>query len=66
MERCDYSRDRKAAAFEDEGCWNEAVVSLADGHWHLCAECAALPEFKRYRKRVPLPPATTPGGEEVG
>lgn len=26
----------------------------AQGQWHLCERCAALPEFDRYRTRKPL------------
>lgn len=38
------------------GCTNEAVLSVGTGqfNFHLCESCAALPEFKRKRKRVPL------------
>jgi hypothetical protein len=27
------------------------VVVGSNGEWHLCSSCAALPRFKRYRKR---------------
>ena len=37
------------------GCGNRAEVIVgAKGKWRLCAECAELPEFKRYRKRKPV------------
>jgi hypothetical protein len=37
------------------GCPNEATVSVgANGQWHLCESCAALPYSKRFRKRMPL------------
>ncbi len=32
----------------------DATWSLGDGEWHLCASCAALPEFARYRVRKTL------------
>lgn len=36
-----------------------ATVSVgANGAWHLCASCAALPRFKRFRVRKQLTPAT--------
>lgn len=37
------------------GCPSEAEISVgANGQWHLCEECAALPQFKRFRKRTAL------------
>jgi hypothetical protein len=40
---------------EHLGCDNQSTLSVgANGKWHLCESCAALPEFKRYRKRVSL------------
>ena len=33
-----------------------SVVVGAKGHWHLCATCAKLPEFRRFRARVYLCP----------
>lgn len=33
-----------------DGCEHQAVVRLgAKGDWHLCATCAELPRFRRYR-----------------
>lgn len=45
-----------------------ARVSLKRGAWLLCAACAALPEFKRYRVRKSLksnaaPPKERPNGK---
>lgn len=55
-ERCEYDPARQAAAYEGEGCANVTSVCLGTGgKWHLCASCAALPEFNRYRVRTPLP-----------
>jgi hypothetical protein len=28
-----------------------ATVSLGNGEWHLCASCAALPAFERFKVR---------------
>lgn len=37
------------------GCQREATLSVgANGEWHLCEKCAALPAFKRYRNRAPV------------
>lgn len=36
-------------------CLNDATVTLgAKGDWHLCASCAALPEFRRFKVRRKL------------
>lgn len=45
---------------EDHGnCQNEATVCVgADGEWHLCENCAALPAFKRFKVRRLLQKAT--------
>jgi hypothetical protein len=32
-------------------CQNMATLDLGRGRWHLCATCAALPEFKRFKQR---------------
>ena len=31
------------------------VIVGADGQWRLCTECAALPHFKRFKKRTEIP-----------
>lgn len=58
MSLCEYNPEKKAPAtlLPSEGdCKNEATVSVgAAGEWHLCDSCAALPFFKRLRKRTPL------------
>lgn len=71
MSRCEYDPEKKAPATAIlnsngfggvdlewlSGCENEATISLgSDGKWHLCDSCAALPEFKKYRKRTALKP----------
>jgi hypothetical protein len=36
-------------------CKNDATLMIgAKGEWHICASCAALPEFKKYRVRRAL------------
>jgi hypothetical protein len=38
-----------------EQCQNAATLSVGTTkNWHLCGDCAALPEFKSLRKRVSL------------
>jgi hypothetical protein len=55
MEQCEFDPVSRAAKYEGEGCPNEAVISLGhNGEWHLCASCAAMPEFHRYRVRTPI------------
>lgn len=55
-EQCEYDPVRHAARYDGQGCTNISSVCLgANGKWHLCASCAALPEFNRYRSRHPLP-----------
>lgn len=50
---CEWNPDEGRAAYENE-VHSFATVSLGNGKWHLCESCAALPEFKRFRKRVPI------------
>lgn len=49
--RCEYDPEAGHPAEIGHGCRNEATVSLGRGKWHLCEPCAALPAFKRFRKR---------------
>lgn len=52
VEQCEYNPDAKRAAYEHEQGHGEATVCVGrNGRWHLCAECAALPEFKRLKKK---------------
>lgn len=54
-EQCEYDPEAKRARYEGEGCTREAVLVVGTrGKWHLCGECAALPEFKRLTKRHPI------------
>jgi hypothetical protein len=58
MSRCEYNPTLKVPALEPPGdtdCPNEATVVVgAKGQWHLCESCAALPDFKQFRKRGSL------------
>ncbi len=60
MTTCEWDpqRDRLAQFLPPDiemGCRNRATVSIGNGAYHLCAECAALPRFSRYRVRKALP-----------
>lgn len=56
MALCEWDPDSDRLATVDEGCGNDAVVSVgADGQFHLCESCAGLPVFNRYRRLVAIP-----------
>lgn len=56
MSACEYNPTDKCARFAGEPSHGEATVCVGyDGAWHLCASCAALPEFRKYRSKRPLP-----------
>ena len=61
MSACEWSPDRDAPAWSNEPPHGPATVNLHGygGGIHLCAACAALPRFKRFKAR-PLPPPRTP------
>lgn len=62
MSACEWDPVRNVASDGDE-YHAEATVSVgANGQWHLCAECAALPWFKRFRSRRALKPASPDPG----
>ncbi len=73
MSLCEYDPKRKQPALSVmdggesmAGCMNEATVSIgAAGMWHLCASCAELPEFARFKKRTPLKRPVRPQGWEA-
>lgn len=50
---CEWNPQERRAAYEDE-VHASAEISLGNGAWRLCATCAVLPEFKRYRKRMAI------------
>lgn len=57
-ERCEYNPVLKQPSWEPPlptDCRNDATLSVgANGQWHVCDACAALPEFAKYRRRKPL------------
>jgi hypothetical protein len=56
-EQCDWDPQNDQPAVSDgSGCQNQATTSVGGGmdNWHLCDPCAALPRFKKYRRRVAL------------
>ena len=51
-DRCEWDPELAVAAGLDSGCQRPAAVIVgADGQWRLCSECAALPTFKRFKRR---------------
>ena len=59
MEMCDWNpvtHDFALTTRKDGDCENVAVLGLRNGEIHLCAQCAALPEFAKYKKRINLTP----------
>jgi len=56
MSDCEWDPMLGEPAKVGRGCPNKAALSVgAHGEWHLCRSCAALPRFKRYKVRKPLP-----------
>lgn len=51
---CEYDPDAGRAAFAGEQHGPAEFVVGAKGEWRLCASCAALPAFKRFRVRTPI------------
>lgn len=56
MTGCEWNPEAKRGLHVDERAHAFATVSVGRNYanWHLCAACAALPEFKRYRVRKSL------------
>lgn len=51
---CEWNPEEGRAAYDADKHYrkNRATVIVgADGDWRLCASCAELPEFKRFRRR---------------
>ncbi len=45
----------------EDGCLNEATLAVGyRGDWHLCASCADLPAFSKYRRRALLSASARP------
>jgi hypothetical protein len=61
-ELCEWDPERNKASrwfppYEDtyRGCGNRATILVgAHGEWRLCARCASLPRFARFKRRAPL------------
>lgn len=52
MSTCEWNRVEQRPTRGDDAHQSEATIMVgAQGQWHLCDSCAALPEFKRYRVR---------------
>ena len=68
MRLCEWNPLKNEPAIEsqgparaEDGCLNEATLAVGfRGDWHLCASCAALPVFLKYRRRVPLGAGSRP------
>jgi hypothetical protein len=61
-ELCEWNPTKNEPATGFDGCENEAVIragTSVPNNWHLCEACAALPRFKRLKKR-PLCPTQAP------
>jgi hypothetical protein len=54
VDPCEYNPDERRAAYEHEVHARADVIVGAKGKWRLCRLCAALPEFRRLRKRRPI------------
>lgn len=64
-ERCDYDPIKRASAVADEGCPNDATISLNRGLWHLCIDCANLPEFSKFKIRYVMTGSKTLGAFRI-
>lgn len=53
MSQCEWDPDLKKPARAESGCKRSAVFGVGTGrnNFHLCESCAALPRFKRFKKR---------------
>lgn len=51
VDPCEYNPEEKRAAYEHEVHASAVWIIGANGQWRLCDSCAALPEFKRFKKR---------------
>lgn len=51
---CEFNPDAGRAAYRNEVHAPAEFIIGANGQWRLCASCAALPHFKRFRTRRPV------------
>jgi len=49
---CEWNPDANRPAYDDEVHAPADVIVGRAGRWRLCEACAALPEFRRYKRRV--------------
>jgi hypothetical protein len=56
VDDCEYDPDLRQAKVSDKYHRVPATVIVgADGQWRLCDACAALPVFRRFKNRQPIP-----------
>lgn len=48
---CEYNPQTHSASYENEVHASAELIVGASGQWRLCRSCAALPEFKRFKKK---------------
>lgn len=70
MSMCEWDPERDAPAEMRIDEWDErghapatVVVGSGRNNWHLCASCADLPRFRRFRARTPIASDAEAGGE---
>ena len=51
---CEYNPVTERAAYGNEVHARADVIVGANGQWRLCMSCAALPTFRRFRRRKPI------------
>lgn len=67
LDPCDWDPDRQGPARANTPHHGWAVWGVGmKGGWHLCESCAALPTFKRLRKRVWIGPGREAEGGTAG
>ena len=56
-ERCEWNPTLHRPARDDDNPPHDAIATISLGAlsaWHVCADCAKLPHFSRFRTRAPL------------
>lgn len=51
MSGCEWDPKGERSRLHGEESHAPAVFAVRQGEWHLCAECAALPLFSKFKKR---------------
>lgn len=62
---CEYEPTARRAAYEDEAHADAEVIVGANGEWRLCAKCASLPEFAKFKVRRAIKPKEESGGDQM-